>query len=198
MSRVWNGASREGLNFEPNEYLKMATIDRGEILSALKRLGELAAARGESIDLLLLGGGVMVLVFEARVSTRDLDVAILAPADAQKVREIVKEVAAEKGWPEDWLNDAAKGYLHGISFGPDVFVSTGVRVRRPSTVQLLAMKLSAWRDEVDIADARRLLKELTGERATIWETVVPYLVPGHELKAKYAFDDLWEELHADT
>lgn len=55
------------------------------------------------------------------------------------------------------------------------------------------MKLCAWRDDVDIADARRLLQELTGAYDEGWRKVEPCLQPGRELKAKYAFDDLWEE-----
>ncbi len=68
------------------------------------------------------------------------------------------------------------------------------------------MKLSAWRDDVDIADARRLLEdllqemlpEMSGNRAEIWQAVEPYLVPGDELKAQYAFADLWETLDGDN
>jgi hypothetical protein len=70
-------------------------------------------------------------------------------------------------------------------------------VRRPSLEQLLAMKLSAWRDDVDIADARRLLLELAQGRSSdeLWQAISPYLVPGDELKAQYAFTDLWESLY---
>lgn len=57
------------------------------------------------------------------------------------------------------------------------------------------MKLSAWRDDVDIADAERLLQDLrkTGTRDEVWERVSPFLFPGTELKAEYAFDDIWNE-----
>jgi len=48
-----------------------------------------------------------------------------------------------------------------------------------------------WRD----ADARVLLHELRGERAGVWSQIQPFLVPGRELKAQYAFDDLWESEH---
>lgn len=65
----------------------------------------------------------------------------------------------------------------------------------PSVIQLLAMKLSAWRDETDIDDARRLLRELTGTHEQVWTKLEPYLVPGRELKAKYAFLDLWENMY---
>jgi hypothetical protein len=67
--------------------------------------------------------------------------------------------------------------------------------RRPSFEQLLAMKLCAWRDDIDIADARRLLGAVNGSRDDIWHRVEAFLQPGRELKARYAFDDLWEETH---
>jgi len=54
------------------------------------------------------------------------------------------------------------------------------------------MKLSAWRDDLDVADARLLLSKIAGDQASVWQQVEPHLVPGRELKARYAFDDLWE------
>jgi hypothetical protein len=175
----------------------MATITRQEIIEALERLGQLAEGRGTKIELALVGGALMVLVYEARESTRDVDAIILAPREVGIVREFAQVVAAERGWPDDWLNDGAKGFLIGLSSGPVVFSAAGIEVRSPATAQLLAMKLSAWRDDIDIADARRLLQEMTGSRDEIWKTVEPYLVPGDELKAQYAFADLWEALYGD-
>ena len=62
------------------------------------------------------------------------------------------------------------------------------------------MKLSAWRDDLDIDDARLLLSRLPeiGDREAVWAVVEPYVVPGRELKARYAFDDLWEAQNADS
>lgn len=161
----------------------MAIITRQEITEALERLGQLAAAQGEKFELMLIGGALMVLAYGTRQSTRDVDAVIRAPRDAHMVRDLVKLVAAERGWPEDWLNDGAKGYLVGLSSGPVIFSASGIEVRSSSVAQLLAMKLSAWRDDVDIADARRLLQELgKGEgREAAWESVQPFLVPGTEL-----------------
>lgn len=140
----------------------------------------------------------MVLRFQARESTRDVDVAILTPPEARKVREFARTVALEHGWADDWLNDGAKGYLIGLSSGPVILSTPGVEVRSPSIAQLLAMKLSAWRDDIDIADATRLLEEMEGARDEIWQEVVPYLIPGAELKAQFAFADLWEELRGQN
>ena len=64
----------------------MGTIGRQDLIDALTRLGELAAARGTRFDLLLYGGGIMVLVFGTRQATRDLDVVVLPPSDATTVR----------------------------------------------------------------------------------------------------------------
>jgi nucleotidyltransferase DUF2204 len=172
----------------------MSLLSKQELIEALKHLGQLAQARGESIQLLLLGGGVMVLAFDARQSTRDVDAVILSP-NAVLVRELASLVAKERGWSTDWLNDAAKGFIVGDSNGPVIFSSPGLEARRPSFEQLLAMKLCAWRDDVDVADARRLLRELKGTQDEVWQSISPFLQPGRELKARYAFDDLWEELH---
>jgi hypothetical protein len=57
------------------------------------------------------------------------------------------------------------------------------------------MKLSAWRDDVDIEDARQLLLSLAGKQQQVWAAVEPYLVPSSELKAQYAFLDLWESTY---
>lgn len=111
------------------------------------------------------------------------------------VRKLSAVVAAERGWPISWLNDAAKGFMVGVSSGPVIFSAEGIKVRRPSIEQFLAMKLCAWRDDVDIADARRLLEELGDDYDEIWQRVEPHLQPGRQLKAKYAFDDLWEDVH---
>ena len=96
----------------------MATFTRKEIAEGIERLGQLAVESGIKVELVLVGGALMVLRFRARESTRDVDVAILAPTDAQKVRELARRVGEENDWPDDWLNDGAKGYLIGLSSGP--------------------------------------------------------------------------------
>jgi predicted nucleotidyltransferase len=175
----------------------MATFTREEIHDGLRRLGELAQGQGLNIRLTLVGGAAMVLGYQARQSTRDVAAVIVAPREARLVRTLAKQVAEERDWPEDWLNDGAKGYLVGISDGPVLFSAPGIEARSPSLEQLLAMKLSAWRDDLDISDARRLLQEIQSGRAKdeIWQSLEPYLVPGDELTAQYAFLDLWESLH---
>ncbi len=171
----------------------MATLTKLELIAGLTRVGELGLSAKEPIELLLFGGCVMVLVYESRLSTRDVDVVVLAPKQAHDLRAIARTVAIERGWAEDWLNDGVKGFVVGSSLGRVIFSAPGITVRCPAVEQLLAMKLCAWRDDIDIADAKRLLKDLPGTYNAVWNKTIPHLQPGRELTAEYAFRDLWEQ-----
>ena len=84
----------------------MGLLSKPDLIAALSRLGELALERGDRVELLRLGDSAMVLVFDARESTKDVDVVVLSP-EAERVRELAQIVATERNWPADWLNDAA-------------------------------------------------------------------------------------------
>lgn len=168
-------------------------LTRVEIEEAFRRLGELAHADGKTLEIMVIGGTAMVLGFDARTSTKDVDYAPLPLTDNSLVRRLALLVARELGWNEDWLNDGGKGFVHTHSQGPVVLESPGIRVLRPTTAQLLAMKLMAWRDDVDIQDAGLLLDSLqiqSPEEA--WNQCAEFVIPGMELKARYALDDLWQ------
>ncbi len=169
----------------------MERLSKADILRALHALAAELGPCAPRRELAIAGGAALVVLYDARQSTKDVDLVV---SDAT-VRAAGRSVAAKLGLQEDWLNDGAKGYLHGLSLGSVILESEGLVVRALSTQQLLAMKLSAWRDDADVADARLLLTKLAGDRDTIWERVEPHLVPGRELKARYAFDDLWEAAH---
>lgn len=61
----------------------IAVFSREEIQDGLKRLGELAQTEGFNIRLTLVGGAAMVLGYQARQSTRDVDAVIIAPPEAR-------------------------------------------------------------------------------------------------------------------
>ncbi len=60
------------------------------------------------------------------------------------------------------------------------------------------MKLAAWRDAIDRADAALLLGRLSGSRDEIRAALEPFLAPHQLDKASYALDDLWEALHGHS
>lgn len=179
----------------------MTLLTRSDIESALHRLGELAQQQDESIELLVVGGAAMVLAYDARMSTHDIDAVVLQPRAARLLRRLVQQIAEEMNWPSDWLNDGAKGFMRGLSEGSVVYTGPGIVVRCPAVAQLLAMKLSAWRDDVDIQDADRLLQELvsssSGSQERSWSLIEPYVIPSQVLKARYAFLDLWESIYGN-
>lgn len=113
--------------------------------------------------------------------------------------DIEQETVAERlDLPRDWLNDGAKGYFVGVSTGEVLYDSPALIVHAASTAQLLAMKLAAWRDAIDRADAQLLLSRMTGSADEIWRAVVQFVPPNQGDKASYAFEDLWESMHGHS
>lgn len=138
----------------------------------------------------------MAVHFRAREATADVD-AVFEPV--RETREWAERVAEENGWPADWLNDGAKGYVNQKSAGPLLHQSDGIRVTSAAIPHLLALKLMAWRDDVDFNDAKHLLAELRRDAGVdvstpekLWDLVEPYIVPSHVQKARYAVEELWE------
>jgi hypothetical protein len=172
-------------------------LNRQGIIETLDALALELAGSQDEFELYLVGGAALVLAFGARESTKDVDAfaASPSPSMASSLRLAAERVANAKGLPTHWLNDAAKGFVHGLAPGEVVFERPPLRVRLLAPQQLLAMKLSAWRDDIDIADARLLMEKLRGNREETWTLVERHLVPGRELKARCAFDDLWEAIH---
>lgn len=175
-------------------------LTRDEIEQALRRLGEIAVSEGQTIEVLIVGGAAMMLGYEARPATRDVDGVFFEPPSAVIIRRWIEDVATAMELPRDWFNDAAKGFLVGHSRGRRIFSAPGIEAWQPLPEQLLAMKLSAWRDNRDIRDARTLLSELTktSNRDEIWSRIEPFVVPGSELKSQLAFNDLWEDIHGHS
>ncbi|NTW37179.1 MAG: hypothetical protein HGB17_13860, partial [Syntrophobacteraceae bacterium] len=72
----------------------------------LTKLAHMAEAEDRHIEIAVFGGSAIVLEWEFRKSTRDID--IVVSQDAAFVRSAARNIAAEMGWPEDWMNDAVK------------------------------------------------------------------------------------------
>ncbi len=173
------------------------SLSADDILRAFAALDEELDRQQQRAEIVVAGGAALVLLFHARESTKDVDAYFLKP-EPSLVRDAVEAVAAGLNLPDDWLNDAAKGYFVGVTTGEILYDSMALTVRAASTAQLLAMKLAAWRDAVDRSDAMLLLSQMAGSAREVWSVVQPF-VPLHQLgKASYAFEDLWETLHGRT
>lgn len=172
-------------------------LSADDIRRAFSALSEELQRRRRHAEIVVVGGAALVLLFRARESTKDVDAYFVTP-EASLVRDAAEAVAGRLDLPPDWLNDGAKGYLVGVTKGEVLYESSALTVLAASTAQLLAMKLSAWRDAIDRSDAQLLLSHMTGSLDDVWSTVKPF-VAAHQLdKASYAFEDLWESLHGHS
>jgi hypothetical protein len=169
-------------------------LSSADIKEAFDALSEELSSGADRAEIVVVGGAALVLLFQARETTKDVDAVFLQP-NASSVRAAASRVAARLDLPEDWLNDGAKGYLVGVTIGDVLYESPSLIARAATLGQLLAMKLSAWRDALDRDDARLLLSRISGSADEVWASVKPLVSPHQIDKAWYAFQDLWEELH---
>jgi hypothetical protein len=133
----------------------------------------------------ICGGAVMCLVFNARESTKDVD-AVFAPTDI--IREAAKKVARRIGVAEDWINDAAKGYLVGDPPRQTVLEHSHLRVWAPPADYMLAMKCVAARfDTHDRDDVAFLARHLGLTTAAAVIEVVSRYYPKNLVPAKTRF-----------
>jgi hypothetical protein len=120
-------------------------LSRERITQALRRLGELAHARGVTLEVSLYGGAVFTLVYTSREATKDVD-AVVRQSEAAKA--LALKVAEEFGLSEDWLNDHVKQFLSEKEAKrrlTEVDFGKGLHVSVPTAAYLLALKLRACR-----------------------------------------------------
>jgi Nucleotidyltransferase of unknown function (DUF6036) len=139
-------------------------LDRTRIRELLTELGRRCAARGFSVEMLIVGGAAIALVYGERRATRDLD-AVFEPK--MEVYAEAKKMADELGLPEDWLNDGVKGLLPDF---PDTGLqvttsSNGIYVIVPSAEYLFAMKATSARLDISTTTTSSFLGRSSGSRA---------------------------------
>jgi hypothetical protein len=132
------------------------TMNRTEIESNLRGLGQKLDDRGVTGEMLIVGGAFMILVLANRETTRDIDAYF--ESDKAAIRAAAAELAAERGLPEDWLNDAVKGFMHRQPGETRLWASyPGLNVYAPDLAYVFAMKAEAARpDSSDIEDLQAL------------------------------------------
>lgn len=131
----------------------MPEVTSREITRLLHALNDELRDAGLRGQIHLAGGAVMCLAFNARPSTRDVD-AVFEPSVA--VLDAALRVADREGLPENWLNNAVKGYLSDTGTFERFLELDHLRVFVADAKYMLAMKCLAfrtgegYRDEQDV------------------------------------------------
>jgi len=177
-------------------------LSREIFLEALTQLSVELGRHGVLGELSILGGTAMVLAFNARSSTKDVD-AIFEPSAA--IRDAAAIVAGSLNLSADWLNDAAQGYISpsGDFAEWKAIELSNLRVQTPTPEYMLAMKVLAARtgvgeergDAKDIAFLIRLLG--LKEPSEVMDIVSRYYDPSRILpRSTYLVDEIFEKLNS--
>jgi hypothetical protein len=182
-------------------------FDRATLIDAFTELGSAAWAEGKTIEIAVYGGSALMLIFDWRVATKDVDGVF--EGDRETVRRLASRIAEARGWPPDWINDGVKGFLSardneaGMKLLSGEFPSShhpGLRLFVPSKEYLFAMKCRAMRlggidENRDIEDIRRLADEI--DLASVDEAIalVASFYPKSQLQPKVQFG--LEEIFSD-
>jgi len=140
----------------------MKAITKAILIRALTRMGELAQHEDTKLEVCLYGGAVMMLAYDVREITKDVD-AVIQPSElGWKLASMVGE---ELGLPEHWMNDDVKQF---IAPAERTWVlpwdAPGIALTMPTAGYLLAMKALACRQPLpgfqgDLDDLRFLIRK---------------------------------------
>ena len=170
------------------------------IIAALDLLNKRLTEKGVTGELCIFGGATMILAFDARESTRDVD-AVFVPKTA--IYQEAEAIAEAMNLPSSWLNDGVKGFL---SADGDLTTDgmpqwENLRIMRPTTRYLLAMKCMAARvadydtvgDKMDIIHLCNSLDIRTFDE--VLNLVEDYYPPDRiPIKTQYFIQEIIEEM----
>ena len=167
-------------------------MNKDDIERYLKLLGEELQTKNAVGTILLLGGAVMLLEVGNRATTQDID-ASFEGSNAPLIRQAIEAVAQREELAQDWLNDAAKGFLYSQPKTVLWKHYPGLDVYIPSLDYLLAMKVVAGRPR-DIEDARALIQKLhISDEYTLLSIITKYVpLERIDVRVQYLVADFFD------
>lgn len=170
------------------------------VLRALEALSAALGKRAMQGEICLFDGTAMMLGFDARLATKDVD-ALFQPTQA--IREMARQIGEEQGLPADWINDGVKGFLSARqeTTSENLPQFPYLRLTMPVPEYLLAMKCMAGRvggtseEPSDLADIRFLIRHLgLSSTLQVLDIVAMYYPPNRiPAKTQYLVESLFEE-----
>src|SRR5258705_8177898 len=90
-------------------------LDRDAVLDAFDRIGRAAVAAGTKLQIAVYGGSALMLASNFRFATEDVDVSELERPLPDWLAKVVREIARENHWNEDWFNDGGAFHLSTLA-----------------------------------------------------------------------------------
>jgi hypothetical protein len=175
------------------------------MLQALARLGELAHSRGIELHICIYGGSAMILAYDSRQVSKDVNV-IIHPSE--EGLSLARQVGEELGLHSEWLNDEVRFFASEAKDREgrrplDLPIETkGLKLEVPTANYLLAMKARACREPVpglavDEADLRFLIRKLEVTSIREVEAQLDKYFPEDPLRpnARIIIQRIIEEVH---
>jgi hypothetical protein len=137
--------------------LRVSDLNRDEMESALAELADQLNARNVKAKIYLVGGAVMVLAFDARFTTGDIDSSIHPTDD---VLAVAAEIGERRGLGAEWLNNSAQQFIPVFkepNWQP-ILKSGNVEIVAADERSMLGMKMRAGRGSRDRLDINFLVK----------------------------------------
>ena len=172
--------------------MRKTSLSAKEIKQLLQALNDGLGQQGVVGEIYLVGGAVMCLAFHARPATKDVDAYFTPP---QIIRELARKLADDFELPENWLNDAVKGYLSKKNDFTLYLDMSHLKVFHAVPEYLLAMKCLAMRlgpEFHDESDIRYLLRYLNIENYKQATGVITRYYPLEQFPQKtlYALEEM--------
>jgi hypothetical protein len=160
-----------------------AAFGRDALLDAFDQIGRAAVLAGTKLQIAVYGGSALMLASNFRFATEDVDVSELARPLPAWLAAVLREIARENDWHDDWFNDGVAFHLSSLAdsaadhleFGTFPRDGTpGLVVSVPSAEYLLALKLKAARvmdplrgetERLDILNLMQVVGISTAEEA---------------------------------
>lgn len=133
-------------------------LDRDDLIAGLRDVVRQPHERNiKGVSIRIVGGAALRLAHFDRDTTADID-AQIQPID--ELSPIILDIAKQRGWPEDWLNNKAVMFIpawgRAVQWQP-LLDDENVSISIAPLDALLAMKLNAARPGRDTDDIVKLL-----------------------------------------
>lgn len=178
--------------------MNQQSLTANEIRALLAELGSELDNVGVRGELFVVGGAAMALAYSSRRATSDVD-AVFEPKAV--IYEAAHRIAGRHGLPDDWLNDAMKGFLPGQDPNQRaVFEERGIRVSVPSPEYLLAMKVAAARIDRDRDDIETLAEICNASTSDDILSIAERIMGPNRLppKAQFMVQEMFPDVAPET